>query len=110
MGLVSKRGEVYLADFDPSVGSEIKKIRPAVILQNDIANKYSHVTIIAAISSFKNEDLYATEVKISAGEGGLDKDSIVLLSQLRTADKKRFIKKLGTLEQTTMEKIDIALL
>ena len=108
--LVPKRGEIYLVDFDPSVGAEIKKIRPAVVLQNDIANKYSDVTIIAAISAFKDEDLYATEVKVSAREGGLDKDSIVLLSQLRTADKKRFIKKLGTLEQATMEKIDIALL
>ena len=110
MGLASKRGEVYLAHFDPSVGAEIKKVRPAVVLQNDIANKYSHVTIVAAISSFKDADLYATEVKIAATEGGLDKDSIVLLNQLRTVDKKRLIKKLGMLEQATMEKIDIALL
>ncbi len=104
-----KRGEVYLVNFDPSVGAEIKKTRPALIIQNDIANRYSPVTIVAAITSKFEEPLYPTEVLVRAGEGGLTVDSAVLLNQIRTIDKRRLIKRLGTLKPETMEKVDRAL-
>ena len=108
--IVPKRGDVYLVNFDPTVGSEIKKTRPALVLQNDIANKYSPVTIVAAITSFDGDRLYPTEVKIEAQIGGLDRESIVLLNQLRTIDKERLIKKLGVLGEKSMEKVNTALL
>lgn len=104
-----KRGEVYLVRFDPTVGAEIKKTRPAVIVQNDTANTYSNLTIVAAITSFRSSKSYPTKVKVLAPEGGLDTDSIVLLNQLRTIDKERITKKLGTLNGDTIEKIDKAL-
>jgi mRNA interferase MazF len=105
-----KRGDVYLVNFDSTIGSEIKKIRPALILQNDTANKYSPVTIVAAVTSFHGDKLYPTEVNVAAPTGALDQDSIVLLNQLRTIDKERLLKKLGMLDQETMAKVDTALL
>lgn len=108
--LEPKRGEVYLIDFDPAIGAEIKKIRPALIVQNDIANVHSSLTIVAAITSFDGGRLYPTEVKVIAQEGGLSKDSVVLLNQVRSVAKERLIKKLGKLDTGTMEKIDTALI
>ena len=105
----AKRGEVYLVNFDPTIGSEIKKTRPALILQNDIANRHSPITIVAAITSQFDEPLYPTEVLIQAGEGGLSKDSVVLLNQIRSIDKARLIKRLGRLKQATMRRVDRAL-
>jgi|SRR3989344_1475831 len=104
-----KRGDVYLVKFDPTVGAEIKKTRPAVILQNDIANKHSSLTIIAAITSFDGGRLYPTDVHIPKGTG-LDKESVILLNQVRTIDKTRLIKKLGVLDKETMRRVDIALI
>ena len=104
-----RRGEVYLVNFDPTIGSEIKKTRPALILQNDIGNKHSPITIVAAISSQFDEPLYPTEVLIKAAEGGLPKDSVVLLNQVRSIDKGRLIKRLGRLKLTTMEKVERAI-
>ena len=66
-----KRGDVYLINFDPTIGAEVKKTRPALILQNDIGNRHSPITIVAAITSKFDEPLYPTEVLIPAGEGGL---------------------------------------
>lgn len=106
--IIPKRGEVYLVSLDPTIGSEISKTRPAVVLQNDIDNRYSSVTIIAAISS-KVEQLYPTEVLVKSGGGGLDKDSRVLLNQVRTIDKQRLVKKLGTLTKETMSHVDQSL-
>ncbi len=103
------RGDVYLVNFDPAVGSEIKKTRPALIIQNDVANTYSPVSIVAAITSHTTDDLYPTEVGISAKECGLDKDSVALLNQLRTVDKTRLIKKLGRVNNATMTHVDMAL-
>jgi len=103
-----KRGEVYLVNFDPTVGAEIKKTRPALILQNDVANRYSPITIVAAISSQFAEPLYPTEVFITAGEGGLKVDSVVLLNQIRTVDKQRLAKPMGPLKPGTMRKVDQA--
>jgi mRNA interferase MazF len=108
--IIPKRGEIFLVDFDPSVGSEIQKIRPALILQNDIANKYSLLTIVAAISTYQEgENLYPVEVHVTKNNTGLIKDSIIVLNQVRTIDKRRLIKKLGSVENATMNKVDIAL-
>ena len=104
-----KRGEVYLVNFDPTIGAEIKKTRPALIVQNDIANRYSPITIVAAISSKYEEPLYPTEVLIKASEGGLTVDSVVLLNQIRSIDRQRLVKRLGVLKSGTMREVDQAL-
>jgi mRNA interferase MazF len=104
-----RRGDVYLVDFDPTRGAEIRKIRPAVIIQNDIANRWSPVTIVAAISSHYDEELYPTEVLIRRGEGGLQNDSVALLNQIRSIDKTRLVRALGAISAETMERIDRAL-
>lgn len=105
-----KRGEIYLVNFDSTIGSEIKKTRPALILQNDIANRYSPITIVSAITSQFEEHLYPTEVLVKAPEGGLEVNSVVLLNQIRSADKHRLFKRLGALNQETMRQVDRALL
>jgi mRNA interferase MazF len=104
-----KRGQVYLVNFDPTLGAEIKKTRPALILQNDVANHYSPITIVAAISSRFQEPLYPTEVFLAAGDGGLTLDSVVLLNQIRSVDKQRLVKPLGALKPGLMVKVDQAL-
>jgi mRNA interferase MazF len=104
-----KRGEIYLVNFDPTVGSEIAKTRPAVILQNDISNQYSPITIIAAVTSKFDENLYPTEVFVRPPEGGLTEISVILLNQIRSIDKRRLIKRLGNLEIATIEQVDLAL-
>lgn len=104
-----QRGEVYLVDFDPTIGAEIKKTRPALILQNDVSNQYSSITIIAAITSQFKEPLYPTEVLIKAPEGGLVIDSVALLNQIRSIDKQRLIKRLGNLTSGTIEQVDRAI-
>lgn len=109
--VIPKRGEIYLVNFDPAIGAEIKKTRPALILQNDIANRYSSVTIVAAITSFSDKDgkTYPTEVFIGDSEGGLNNNSVALLNQIRTIDKGRLVKKLGVLKEKTMVQIDKAI-
>lgn len=107
--MVPHRGDVYLVNFDPTVGAEIQKTRPALILQNDIGNRYSPVTIVAAISSWEGESLYPTEVSLGACEGGLKTASLALLNQIRTIDKQRLIKKMGVVHGETMERVDRAL-
>jgi mRNA interferase MazF len=94
-----RRGDVFLVNFDPTVGAEIRKTRPALILQNDSGNRYSPVTIVAAITSFDGGKTYPTEVPIDAGGGGLEQQSVVLLNQLRTVDRSRLIRKLGRLNR-----------
>lgn len=107
--MTPKRGEVYLVNFDPTIGSEIKKTRPAVIIQNNISNKHSTVTIVAAITSSDGSTPYPNEVFVKSGEGGLDKDSFVLLNQVRTVDGVRLIKKLGVLKAQTIGSVDRAI-
>lgn len=107
--ITPKRGEVYVVSFDPTIGSEIKKTRPALILQNDIANRHSAVTVVAALSSQVDEPVYPTEVFVEPPEGGLKKRSVVLLNQVRTIDKQRLVAKLGTLKPETMGRVDRAL-
>jgi mRNA interferase MazF len=106
-----KQGEVYMTRFDPAEGSEIQKIRPAVVLQNDTANRHSPVTIVAAVTSFRGDsELYPTEVLIRPPDGGLSADSVVHLNQLRTLDKRRLGKRMGTLSAETMTNVKSALL
>jgi mRNA interferase MazF len=99
---VVRRGDVYLVELDPARGSEIKKTRPAVIIQNDVDNRYSPVTIIAPITSKFDNQLYPTEVRIRPLEGGLRIDSVVLLNQIRVVDKERLGRRLGALKPATM--------
>ncbi len=107
--ITPKRGEVYLVNFDPTVGVEIKKTRPALVLQNNIANEHSPITIVAAITSKYDDELYPTEVLIFAREGGLSIDSVVLLNQVRSIDRARLVKRLGMVKVETMENVDLAL-
>ena len=105
-----KRGDICLVNFDPTIGAEIRKTRPALVLQNDIANKSSPVTIVAAISSKFDGSLYPTEVLIAANAGtGLAVDSVVLLNHIRTVDRKRLVRKLGRLSAVKMEEVNRAL-
>ena len=105
-----KRGEVYLVNFDPTVGAEIKKTRPALILQNDIANQYSPITMVAAITSQFDQRLYPTEVGVHPPEGGLTVESVVLLNQVRSIDQCRLVKRLGSLKSATLRQVEQALL
>ncbi|MFI5396275.1 MAG: type II toxin-antitoxin system PemK/MazF family toxin [Candidatus Binatia bacterium] len=104
-----KRGETYLADFDPVIGSEIAKTRPGLVIQNDMGNRVSPITIVAALSSQVRQPLYPIEVLIHAPEGGLTTDSTVRLNQLRTMDKSRLIKRLGKVSAITMAVVDTAI-
>ncbi len=99
------RGEVYLVSFDPTVGSEIKKTRPALVIQNDIANEYSPITIVAAITSKFGSTLRPTEVLISDGDGGLRQPSVILLNQIRSIDRSRLIRRLGRVETATLKRV-----
>jgi len=103
------RGEVYFVAFDPTLGAEIRKTRPALILQNDIANRSSPITIVAAITSKFDDELYPTEVLVRTPEGGLDADSVVLLNQIRSVDRRRLMRRVGRLVPETMRLVDRAL-
>lgn len=105
-----KRGDVYFADLSPVVGSEQGGQRPVLIVQNDVGNKYSPTVIVAAITAKITKAKLPTHVEIHKEDVGLIKDSVVLLEQVRTIDKKRLIQKLGTLSPELMEKVDLALL
>lgn len=105
-----RRGEVYVVSLDPTGGAEIKKTRPAVVVQNDPSNRRSPITIVAAITSQLEEPLYPTEVLVRAPEGGLTVDSVVLLNQIRSVDKGRLVRRLGVLKTETTKEIDRALL
>jgi len=104
-----KRGEVYLVNFDPTLGAEIQKTRPAVIIQNDVANRHSAITIVAAVTSQFEEPLYPVEVLVRAGEAGLASNSVVLLNQIRSIDKRRLSRRLGRVRPETMVAVDRAI-
>ena len=104
-----KRGDIFYADLSPVVGSEQGGVRPVLVVQNDIGNKYSPTVIIAAITSQMNKVKLPTHVEVSA-EFGLPKNSVVLLEQIRTIDKKRLREKVGFTDDFFMKKVDEALL
>jgi len=110
MTTVVKRGDIFYADLSPVVGSEQGGIRPVIIIQNDIGNKYSPTVIIAAITSQINKAKLPTHVEISSEDYGLNKDSVVLLEQIRTLDKRRLKEKIGHMTDIDMRKVDDALL
>ena len=104
-----KRGEVFYADLSPVVGSEQGGTRPVVIVQNDVGNRFSPTVIAAAITSRQDKNVMPTHISIKGDSCGLAKDSVVLLEQIRTIDKKRLKEKTGKLSQTDLEKVDRAL-
>jgi mRNA interferase MazF len=104
-----RRGDIYLVSFDPAVGSEIQKTRPALVLQNDIGNRYSPLTIVAAISSKFDVPPYPTEVIMNPANSGLPQTSAVVLNQIRSVDKKRLIKRLGRATPGVMAEVNRAL-
>ena len=108
--MVVKRGDIFYADLSPVIGSEQGGIRPVIIIQNDIGNKYSPTVIVAAITSQINKAKLPTHVEISSEEYGLNRDSVVLLEQIRTLDKKRLKEKIGHInDETIINKINNAL-
>ena len=103
------RGEVFYADLSPVVGSEQGGVRPVLIIQNDIGNRHSPTVIAAAITSRLDKTRLPTHINIRAADTGLAKDSVVLLEQIRTIDKKRLKERMGRLDDTSMAEIDTAL-
>ena len=106
------RGDIFIADLglNKANGSEQQGERPVVIIQNDIGNKYSPTVIVSAITSQINKAKLPTHVEISSVEYGLNRDSVVLLEQIRTLDKKRLKEKIGHMTDVDMKKVDKALL
>ena len=105
-----KRGEIYYADLSPVVGSEQGGIRPVLIVQNDIGNKYSPTIIVAAITSKIDQAKMPTHIELDAYSHGLAKDSVVLLEQIRTIDKRRLRDKIGGLTLEDMKTVDNGLM
>lgn len=104
-----KRGDILLVNFEPVRGSEQGRIRPAVIIQNNILNKLSPLTIVAPITSKSYEKEFPTNVFIKKEDSVLKRNSTILLNQIRTIDKRRIIKKLGSLDIFLMNKVDMAI-
>ena len=104
-----KRGDIYYADLSPVIGSEQGGIRPVLVVQNDIGNKYSPTVIVAAITSQINKAKMPTHIEINATEHGLNKDSVILLEQIRTIDKKRLREKAGHVSSTLIKSINEAI-
>lgn len=108
--IVPRRGEIYLVSFDPTVGHEIRKTRPALVVQNDIGNEFSPLTIVAAITSKMSRVVYPIEVVVHPSRSnGLDASSAIRLDQIRSVDKQRLIKRLGVVETPLMRRVDAAI-
>jgi len=104
-----KRGDIYYADLSPVVGSEQGGLRPVLIVQNDVGNKYSPTVIAAAITSQVSKNRLPTHIDVLADSFGLAKDSVILLEQIRTIDKSRLRERMGKLDSGTMSAVDNAL-
>ena len=104
-----KRGDIFYADLSPVVGSEQGGVRPVLIVQNDVGNRYSPTVIAAAITSQKDKSKLPTHIELSSQSCGLSRDSIVLLEQIRTIDKRRLKEHMGRLDQSSMDRINHAL-
>ena len=107
--MICKRGEIFYADLSPVVGSEQGGIRPVLIVQNNIGNKYSPTVIVAAITSKMNKAKMPTHIEIDAKDYGLSKDSVILLEQIRTLDKRRLKEKIGVADRRVMDEVNEAL-
>lgn len=104
-----KRGDIFYADLSPVVGSEQGGVRPILIIQNDVGNKYSPTVIAAAITSKLDKSRLPTHIEVNASSYGLEKDSVILLEQIRTLDKQRLKEKMGHLDTDSMNKVNRAL-
>ena len=107
--MVIKRGDIFYADLRPVVGSEQGGVRPVLIIQNDVGNRHSPTVICAAITSKMNKAKLPTHIEIDASSYGIEKDSVILLEQLRTIDKKRLKDKVCHLDQTMLDRVNHAL-
>ena len=107
--MVIKRGDIYYADLSPIVGSEQGGLRPVLIIQNDVGNRYSPTVIVTAITSSSNNTKLPTHISLSARNDLLNKDSVILLEQIRTIDKQRLREKIGHLDIDTMNQVNHAL-
>jgi len=105
-----KRGDIYYADLSPVVGSEQGGIRPVLVVQNDVGNKYSPTVIVAAITSKINKAKMPTHIEIEGEKHGLTKDSVILAEQIRTIDKRRLKEKIGHIDDNLSSLIDYALM
>lgn len=104
-----KRGDIFYADLSPVVGSEQGGLRPVLIIQNDVGNRYSPTVIAAAITSRMGKNRLPTHIDIHADKVGLAKDSVVLLEQIRTLDKRRLKERMGHLDDKTMQTVNSAI-
>ena len=108
--MIVKKGDLFFADLSPVVGSEQGGVRPVLVVQNDVGNKYSPTVIAAAVTSKINKAKLPTHIELNAVEYGLVKDSVVLLEQIRTIDKRRLKERIGELPDSTMNMVNDALL
>jgi len=108
--MIVKRGELYYADLSPVIGSEQGGLRPVLIVQNDIGNKYSPTVIVAAITSQQTKAKIPTHIALPADTYGLPKDSVILLEQIRTLDKQRLQEQITTLPEALMQEVNQAIL
>ena len=104
-----RRGDIYYADLSPVIGSEQGGLRPVLIVQNDVGNKYSPTVIAAAITSQIGKTRLPTHIDVTADRFGLSKDSVILLEQIRTIDKQRLKEKMGHLDENVMRKVNDAI-
>ena len=107
--MVLRRGDIFYGDLSPVIGSEQGGVRPMLIIQNDIGNKYSPTVIVAAITSQINKAKLPTHVELEAFKYGITKDSVILLEQIRTIDKRRLKEKIGHLSEELMKQVDTAI-
>ncbi len=103
--MIVKRGDIFYADLSPVIGSEQGGIRPVLVVQNNIGNRYSPTVIAAAITSQINKAKMPTHIEVKANEFGLGKDSVILLEQIRTIDKQRLKEKIGALDDARMAQV-----
>ena len=104
-----RRGEIYYADLSPVVGSEQGGVRPVLVVQNDVGNKYSPTVIAAAVTSKMTKAKLPTHIEIAGRSYGLQKDSVILLEQIRTLDKRRLRERMGKVDGTVMQRVDAAI-
>ena len=109
MNICIRRGDIYYADLSPVVGSEQGGVRPVLIVQNDIGNKYSPTVIAAAITSQTGKANLPTHISLAARSCGLTRDSVILLEQVRTLDKSRLRERMGRLDEPAMHQVDNAI-
>ena len=106
---IVRRGDIFYADLSPVVGSEQGGVRPVLIVQNDTGNRHSPTVIAAAITSQTGKAKMPTHIEVAASDSGLPKDSVILLEQIRTLDKRRLRERMGRVDRTVMEQVDTAI-